>query len=251
MLVDEEKEEEEERNEKLLINLYECYILLSPEFLPISLSICVPCLLKAALKKEEKEETQKETEIALLALSNIGSYRTEKELYLNEIKEVILNHQERHNLTRLAYQSAWRFLMNEFEYDEGLEGVIVNKMHFIEDTTKELEELIKNIDWKREKEEERGKEAKELLILMKWLEIIRSYFFSCKIWNEKYVDLISSIIQILRASRDGFKDIYVDSLFLLKGAAEKGNVKIDDLLKGRAIDLILEEIKRRTVDKDI
>eukprot|EP00770_Monocercomonoides_exilis_P000712 MONOS_703.1-p1 / transcript=MONOS_703.1 / gene=MONOS_703 / organism=Monocercomonoides_exilis_PA203 / gene_product=unspecified product / transcript_product=unspecified product / location=Mono_scaffold00011:252898-253649(-) / protein_length=184 / sequence_SO=supercontig / SO=protein_coding / is_pseudo=false len=67
-----ENEKKDEKNEKLLADLCECYISLNFNFEPELLSICVSCLLKVALKKDENEETQKEVEMALLALGNSG-----------------------------------------------------------------------------------------------------------------------------------------------------------------------------------
>ncbi|KAH7821387.1 uncharacterized protein MONOS_8165 [Monocercomonoides exilis] len=69
MINEEEMKEEEKRNEKLLIDLCECYISLNYLHSPEIISICVPCLLKVAMRKEENEEIQKEVEMALLALS--------------------------------------------------------------------------------------------------------------------------------------------------------------------------------------
>ncbi|KAH7818384.1 uncharacterized protein MONOS_8091 [Monocercomonoides exilis] len=74
--------------------------------------------LLVALSKEENEEAQKEVEMALLVLGNAGYQEIEQELFLTEIKEIIKYHQVHRNLTQLAYQSAWQFLMNEFEYEE-------------------------------------------------------------------------------------------------------------------------------------
>ncbi|KAH7819577.1 uncharacterized protein MONOS_13608 [Monocercomonoides exilis] len=37
-----------------------------------TVSVCMPCLLKFALKKDGNQEAQKEVEMALLALNNIG-----------------------------------------------------------------------------------------------------------------------------------------------------------------------------------
>ncbi|KAH7829060.1 uncharacterized protein MONOS_17130 [Monocercomonoides exilis] len=63
----------EEKNEKLLIDLCKCFALLKDGVIsPELLSICVPCLLKNALMKDKREETQKEVEIALLGLSDMG-----------------------------------------------------------------------------------------------------------------------------------------------------------------------------------
>ncbi|KAH7819561.1 uncharacterized protein MONOS_18658 [Monocercomonoides exilis] len=131
------------KNENLLISLCECYIVLTGGFNSDILLICVPCLLKVALRKEEDEETQKEVEMALLALSNIGThYPIDQELYLNELKEIIKHHQEHHNLTRFAYQSAWKFLMYRLDNGRSLEDMITKELHFTREETKELEELL-------------------------------------------------------------------------------------------------------------
>ncbi|KAH7827994.1 uncharacterized protein MONOS_17235 [Monocercomonoides exilis] len=125
MMID-ENEKKKEINEKILTDLCECYLLLNRWFSSEMDSICVPCLLKETGKKEENEVIQKEVEMVLLALSCTYKYdNVSKELYLNEIKTIIEYHQEHHNLTRLAYQSAWREVAGE------------------------LEDLLKCMDWKR------------------------------------------------------------------------------------------------------
>ncbi|KAH7814792.1 uncharacterized protein MONOS_18398 [Monocercomonoides exilis] len=84
----EEDKKKEEKNEKLLVDVCECYLTLDYDLSSELLSICVSCLLKAASKKEESEETRKEVEMALLALNSIGRYEYfAQELYLNEIKK--------------------------------------------------------------------------------------------------------------------------------------------------------------------
>eukprot|EP00770_Monocercomonoides_exilis_P008692 MONOS_8649.1-p1 / transcript=MONOS_8649.1 / gene=MONOS_8649 / organism=Monocercomonoides_exilis_PA203 / gene_product=unspecified product / transcript_product=unspecified product / location=Mono_scaffold00331:33808-34290(+) / protein_length=137 / sequence_SO=supercontig / SO=protein_coding / is_pseudo=false len=79
LVIEEEKKNEEkkneEKNEKLLIDLCECYLFLIEFFSSESISISVSCLLVVALKKEENEETQKEVEMALLALSRIEIWK--------------------------------------------------------------------------------------------------------------------------------------------------------------------------------
>eukprot|EP00770_Monocercomonoides_exilis_P014393 MONOS_14339.1-p1 / transcript=MONOS_14339.1 / gene=MONOS_14339 / organism=Monocercomonoides_exilis_PA203 / gene_product=unspecified product / transcript_product=unspecified product / location=Mono_scaffold00984:20000-20750(-) / protein_length=210 / sequence_SO=supercontig / SO=protein_coding / is_pseudo=false len=74
MIIDENEKKKEEKNEKFLTDLCECYALLIYQFSCELLSIIVPCLLKAASKKEGNEETQKEVKMALLALSNIKQW---------------------------------------------------------------------------------------------------------------------------------------------------------------------------------
>ncbi|KAH7815172.1 uncharacterized protein MONOS_8769 [Monocercomonoides exilis] len=246
MIID-ENEKKIEKNVKLLVDLCESYLLSNSWASQKLLSTCVPCLLKVALNKEEREEIQKEVEMALLALSNIpGYYEVIREVYLNEIKEAIQYHQEHFNLTQLAYQSAWQFLINRFDCNGRLEKVIVNELHFAREARREIEELSKYIDWKR-KEEGKGKETKELLILMKWLEMLKPFFFLCKSQNEEHVGLISSIVQVYRASRDNYKEISSQCIFRLKTAAGNEAIKVDFLLKGGAIDAVLEEVAQSHV----
>ncbi|KAH7829798.1 uncharacterized protein MONOS_3341 [Monocercomonoides exilis] len=140
MIID-ENEKKKEVNEKILTDLCESYLLLNRWPSSEMDSIIVPCLLKVASKKDETEEAQKEVEIALLALGNIGFW---EKLYLNEITDIIKYHQEHQNLTRLAYQSAWGILIYGFTKVDSLEEVIVNELHFVREATRELEELTKN-----------------------------------------------------------------------------------------------------------
>ncbi|KAH7821033.1 uncharacterized protein MONOS_17783 [Monocercomonoides exilis] len=119
----------------------------------------VPSVLKVALKKEESEEIQKEVEIALLSLSNIGYCKVRQEQYYFEIKEILKYHQEHHNLTHLAYQSAWQFFIYRFFNDNSLEDTISNELHFGREATRELEELEKcELEEERKGNEQRRSE---------------------------------------------------------------------------------------------
>eukprot|EP00770_Monocercomonoides_exilis_P004430 MONOS_4410.1-p1 / transcript=MONOS_4410.1 / gene=MONOS_4410 / organism=Monocercomonoides_exilis_PA203 / gene_product=unspecified product / transcript_product=unspecified product / location=Mono_scaffold00117:50578-51988(+) / protein_length=403 / sequence_SO=supercontig / SO=protein_coding / is_pseudo=false len=250
MMID-ENEKKKERNEKILTDICECYALLIEVSIPKKLlSIVVPCLLKVALKKDETDEAQKEVEMSLPALGNIGFWEIEQKLYLNEIKEIIEYHQEHQNLTRLAYQSAWQFLMNRFYNDRTLEEVITNELHFSKEA-KELKDLSKYVDWKRKEERKGEREAKEVLAIWRWFFVIDNYFCFCKLWNEELVGLINSFAQMLRASRDNYPDISHQCLYSLRSAAEKRNVEIDNFLKSGTIDAVLEEIQQPTINDDI
>eukprot|EP00770_Monocercomonoides_exilis_P008046 MONOS_8004.1-p1 / transcript=MONOS_8004.1 / gene=MONOS_8004 / organism=Monocercomonoides_exilis_PA203 / gene_product=unspecified product / transcript_product=unspecified product / location=Mono_scaffold00290:36590-37633(-) / protein_length=309 / sequence_SO=supercontig / SO=protein_coding / is_pseudo=false len=231
MIIEEEKIKEE-KNEKLLVDLCECYLLLNGCASSELISICVPCLLEAALKKDESEETRKEKEIALLALSHIDR----QELYLNEIKENILYHQEHHNLTQLAYHLK----------------VIVNELHFGREAARELEELTRNMDWKKKEGEEMNKEeAKEEFALIRWLKTCEMYFLNCRLWNEENPGLINSIVHLYRAAKGNNGVICNLCIYSLRNAAEKRVVRVEDLLKGGAIDVFLEEMQRPKLNDNI
>ncbi|KAH7821193.1 uncharacterized protein MONOS_18641 [Monocercomonoides exilis] len=248
-MIVEEEQKKEEKDDNLLTDLCECYIFLYFHISPEMISICVPCLLKAASNKEVNEEVQKEVEMALLALSSIKDQKAKRELYLNEIKEIIKFHQKHHNLTQLAYQSAWKFLIKEFFIDKSLEEVITNELHFAREAGRELEELTKCVDWKIGKGKEREKETKEELTLIRWLEVDENYFRRCESKNEEYVGLIRSIVKLFRAAKDNYGNIYKKCILSFEKVVHKGFMNVDYLLKGGAIDAVLEEMHRPTLNK--
>ncbi|KAH7817031.1 uncharacterized protein MONOS_15021 [Monocercomonoides exilis] len=248
-----EEEKKKEKNEKLLVDLCGCYLLLGNQFNSELTLIYVPCLLKAASVKEENEEAQKEVEMALLTLSNINEYiEVKQELYLKEITEIIKHQQEQRNLTKLAYQCAWLFFINRFFHDYSLEDTITAELHFVGEAARELEELTRCIDWKnKEENEKRRKATKEEITLIRWVETCTYYFLSCRLWNEEYVELLSRIVQIIHAAGDNHREIGNLCISSLRYAAENRDVKVEDLLKGGAIDAILEEIQRQTLNEAI
>ncbi|KAH7816008.1 uncharacterized protein MONOS_10346 [Monocercomonoides exilis] len=247
-MIVEEDQKKEEKNEKLLTDVCECYLLISFSTSWKLHPICIPYLLKASSNKEEKEEAKEEVEIALLALRSVNVSYIENELYLNEIKETIEYHQEHHNLTRLAYQSAWNCMIKLFYEERNLEKV-VNKLDFVKEAINELEELKKCVDWKKEKEEEkRKKEVKEVFIIWRWLDIIRKIISQCKLWNEEFVGLIGSIVELYRAAKDGHRGIRRRCIYTLTIAARSEPAKVDDLLKGGAIDAVFEELHQPTLE---
>ncbi|KAH7818908.1 uncharacterized protein MONOS_1719 [Monocercomonoides exilis] len=251
MIIDENEKKKEEKNEKRLIDLCECFAWLNEDFISKELfSVIVPRLLKVASKKDENEETQKEAKMNLLTLCRINTYTdVPKELYLSEVKEIIKYHQEHSSLTHLIYQYIWQFLIYGLLEEESFEEVVVNELHFVGETRRELEELSKCIDWKRK--EERRKEVKEVKIIGRWLLVIDDFLNWCRSWNEELAGLICSIVQVFRASRDNYKEILNGCLSSLRRAVEKRNVKIDDLLKSGAIGLYLEEMKQSTLEDGI
>ncbi|KAH7819149.1 uncharacterized protein MONOS_3284 [Monocercomonoides exilis] len=236
-MIIEENEMKEEKNETLLVDLCEYYFLLNSVFSSELIPICVSHILKEALNKGLKEEAQKEVEMFLLALSCISQFFfIEQKLYLNEIKDIIQYHQEHHNMTHLSYQSAWQFLIRRILYDRSLEEVVVNELHFAREASRELEWLIQCVDWKRTKEERGGKIEKEEIILLRWFKTLEIYFRSCLSKNEEFAMLVGCIVQIYREAKDNCRDIRIECI--------ESNVKVDDLLKGGAINAVSEEIQR-------
>ncbi|KAH7820012.1 uncharacterized protein MONOS_15170 [Monocercomonoides exilis] len=249
-MISDENEKKDGKNEMLYADLCLCYLSLRNNCWTELLTICMQCLLKVALKKEESEEVQKEVEMALLALSDIEYYILHNELYLKEIKEIIIYHQDHRNLTQLAYQSAWGFLTNRLFNNANLEEVIVNDLHFVREARREMEELMKYVDWKREKEE-RGKEGKEEIIISKWLQTLGKFLFYCRLRNEEYSVLVESIVQAFRAAKDNYRDIVSQCVESFSYSVNNRNVKVEDFLKRGAVSLIFEEICRPTLNDEI
>eukprot|EP00770_Monocercomonoides_exilis_P013179 MONOS_13124.1-p1 / transcript=MONOS_13124.1 / gene=MONOS_13124 / organism=Monocercomonoides_exilis_PA203 / gene_product=unspecified product / transcript_product=unspecified product / location=Mono_scaffold00781:648-1724(-) / protein_length=320 / sequence_SO=supercontig / SO=protein_coding / is_pseudo=false len=193
----------ERTNEKQLIDLCECYILLSKFFSAELRSKCVSYLLKAALNKEDTEKDQKEVEIALVAVNSIYSFQEiKKDIYLNEITEIIKHHQENHNLTKLAYQSAWQFLVNRLRNEEGLKEIIVYELHFAREAAKELEDASSHVDWKKKKA--KGIEKLKILIISRWVDAITTYFSLKKSIEDEDVSLIVCLVRMSRASKENY-----------------------------------------------
>ncbi|KAH7825747.1 uncharacterized protein MONOS_4315 [Monocercomonoides exilis] len=215
-------------------------------------NISFHCLLKIALKKEENEEVQKEVEMSLLALSHIQFYSSiDKEPYLNEIKKIIEYHQEHYNLTRLAYQSAWKFLMDRYYEGNNSKWVIENELCFAREAAKELEDLSKCVDWKRKEEKMEGKEMKEVHIVNRWINVINNYLECCTLWNEELVGLIGGVVNVFRQAKDNYKNITKWCIFSFRGAVQNKNIEIDSLQKEGVVDLISEKMKQSTLQVEV
>ncbi|KAH7816624.1 uncharacterized protein MONOS_18207 [Monocercomonoides exilis] len=247
-----EEEKKEEKNEKKLIDLCECFQLISDKNWAANqnsllISIFITCLLKVALKKEINEETQKEVELALLALGDIdANTKANKEQYLDEITEIIEYHQEHHNLTRLAYQSAWGFLVDINDPSSELTYKITNKLHFAREATKELDELWKCADGK-EKENDL-KNSKHTCIIERWGETIHSFLEKHRDCSETTEHLLLTVFKQMRATRDNYRDIFQKYIIAFKILFQKGRYDARTLLKGGAVEYFLEETYRQTPD---
>ncbi|KAH7829809.1 uncharacterized protein MONOS_3352 [Monocercomonoides exilis] len=177
MIVAEEKKKEE-KNEDLLANMCECYLYLLITYPPKLLPVCVPCLLKAAMRKEESEVVRRDVEAALLALSIIGNrINQEKDQCFDQISDIIRYHQRHSNLTPLGYQSAWEFLIDRFRKARELGNEIVKELKFIREAAREIEELMGFVDWKKEND---VMETEEERIIERWMETVRTFIFHCK-----------------------------------------------------------------------
>ncbi|KAH7823208.1 uncharacterized protein MONOS_16520 [Monocercomonoides exilis] len=248
MIVDED--EKIEKNEKLLADLCECNLCFSFVLSLKLISICVPCLLKVASKKEENKETQKEAEFALYSLSNIGMWGSiGKKLYLNEIKEIITHHQKHHNLTRLEYQLAWKFLIDRYHFERSLEDLIVNELHFAREAAKELDELRESVDWKERKFETRN--LKEIKIIESWIIMLRGcYYYSWFFPKEESKKLTISVANLCRAAKKNYRKTYKECIYyFFRHLIDKAEHV--DYLREEVIDFLLGELHQPTIDNEV
>ncbi|KAH7828355.1 uncharacterized protein MONOS_6447 [Monocercomonoides exilis] len=264
MIVD-ENEKKEGKNEKLLSDLCECYLsncsVFFLEDVPKELvSICLHFLLKVSGNKEKNEKAQKETEMSLLALTNIGLHKVVKtELYLNEIKEIIQYHQKYHNLTQLAYQSAWRFLINRLFNEGELRYAITSELQFMNEAVQELKEIEKCVELeekakkKGDKEgETKEKETKEDLTLKRCLKTLNLYFQFCKSGGKHSAELIELVIRQIKASQKNRRaQLLIESLNIFSEMISKETNDVCNLLNGGATVFVLEELFRCSLKNEI
>ncbi|KAH7816493.1 uncharacterized protein MONOS_15402 [Monocercomonoides exilis] len=252
-MIREKEHKEKEDEEKLFADLCECYHILCNFFdcVPEEIvAVSVPCLLKVALNKGESEEVQKEVEMDLMAMSNVEKWENaEEELYLDEITEIIQYHEEHHNLTQLAYQSAWQLLIKRFQIDGSLEDVIVDELHLMKEATRELEELAKHVDWEGEARW-LGKMT-EVHVPKRWFNILNSYF-DCVEWKRgDCSDFVQFIVELCRVKMMNDAEMLRALLNLIGIMVDNTSIEIESILKGEAIDFALEEICQSTLDNNI
>ncbi|KAH7827546.1 uncharacterized protein MONOS_17328 [Monocercomonoides exilis] len=251
MIIIEEKLKEG-KNESLLVDLCECYLLINDVKSSELLSICVPCLMKVALRKEDSKDIQEEVEMALISINNINEYKfIEKELFLSNVTEIFQNYQEHRNLTRLAYQSAWQFLVFRLWCHGNLRDVIVNELHFAREATRELEELIECVDWKRKEDEMSKEEAKAASIAKRWLATLAFFFQSFILMNEEFILLICRIVEVFRVAKDNCREICNRCIDSVIYAAGNRAMKVEYLLKSGAVDIILKEMQHQTLNANM
>eukprot|EP00770_Monocercomonoides_exilis_P012072 MONOS_12014.1-p1 / transcript=MONOS_12014.1 / gene=MONOS_12014 / organism=Monocercomonoides_exilis_PA203 / gene_product=unspecified product / transcript_product=unspecified product / location=Mono_scaffold00636:18726-20007(+) / protein_length=287 / sequence_SO=supercontig / SO=protein_coding / is_pseudo=false len=247
MMIEEENNKTEGKREKLLTDLCECHLFMygivdSAGFL----FVCIRRILKVASSKEESEEARTEVEMGLVALSSVSHrFFTKDDKFLNEIKEIIQYHQKHRNLTRLAYQSALLFMINQFEKSKRISESFGCELHFAREAARELEDLSKCVNWKRKIDENRKgeeKKEKELLILFRWLHIVNNHFrgYTCRFGG--LAGLFSSIVGVFRAAKGNNRAICEQCLRSFNTAVVFIEVEIDDLLNGGAVDVALEVI---------
>ncbi|KAH7822799.1 uncharacterized protein MONOS_7095 [Monocercomonoides exilis] len=248
MIIEEDKKKEE-KNKKLIADLCECYMMLQDSDISKKLlSICMSCVVKVALNKEETLNTQKEVEMALFVLGDDRKFDIyDKKLNIKKITEIIHYHQEHHNLTHVAYQSAWWILMRRFRYNKSLEDIIANELHFVREAAREMEALTRNVDWTRKED----KEMKERITLERWLKALDVFGTLGQLQNEEFTKLTKLIIGICGAAKCNHRKVYKKyysflSYFILQKAESE-----DYLLCEEAIDFILEEMHGPTIKQEV
>eukprot|EP00770_Monocercomonoides_exilis_P012718 MONOS_12662.1-p1 / transcript=MONOS_12662.1 / gene=MONOS_12662 / organism=Monocercomonoides_exilis_PA203 / gene_product=unspecified product / transcript_product=unspecified product / location=Mono_scaffold00716:4992-6454(+) / protein_length=395 / sequence_SO=supercontig / SO=protein_coding / is_pseudo=false len=227
----------------IMKSIYAIYLNISPEIIPVY----VPCMLNAALKKEESEETRKEVEDALLALNYIEeAHFVRIELFQSKIKEIIMYHQEHRNLSHMGYRSAWHFYLNRLLDYSFLGDAIVNELHFVREAARELEELSRSVRMKQKEGKVISPEFK--YTVNGWLETVLYYRQSGPRAKEDYVPLVQSMVCLRKAARGIENEMFgINSqTYELMALYIAGSV--EDLLKGGVFEAVLEEMQRDFIE---
>ncbi|KAH7823540.1 uncharacterized protein MONOS_11630 [Monocercomonoides exilis] len=244
MIVDEDKKREK-KNENLMIELCESFLMLFCNSHSETIKRCVRFLLVVAMNKGENEDTKKEVEMALLALScSSRSLTLGKNRYLDKIAEIIQYDQKHHNLTQLAQQSAWKFLVDRFYNEAKIVRELVKELHFAREATRELNELTKHVLGK--KKESEWKKMKEALIIWGWVCTVKEAFFFVRSWKNEPNRLIRYLVRLCRAARETERDIFRKCIEAFIEVSQNRSVSIDVMIKEAAFDPLMEEIHQST-----
>ncbi|KAH7825171.1 uncharacterized protein MONOS_17476 [Monocercomonoides exilis] len=247
-LITEEYLKKEDKNEKLLIDLCECYLLNRRDHASMKLlRVFLPCLLNAALNKDVSDENRNEAELALLALNNIGEGKElGKEWFLDEITEIIQYHQEHHNLTCLAYLSAWQFLMVRSYKCIDIRKGIVNNLHFVREAKREIDGLVRCINWKNDENE--LKNLTETLMLKKWCFVIDYYLRFCDFQCEEISLIITSLVSLCRRAMDNHHNLFNECIYLFETMVERLSESVIHCLKEGAFNVALDGVLQPTLE---
>eukprot|EP00770_Monocercomonoides_exilis_P016334 MONOS_16288.1-p1 / transcript=MONOS_16288.1 / gene=MONOS_16288 / organism=Monocercomonoides_exilis_PA203 / gene_product=unspecified product / transcript_product=unspecified product / location=Mono_scaffold01617:3775-5014(-) / protein_length=360 / sequence_SO=supercontig / SO=protein_coding / is_pseudo=false len=231
----EEEVRKEKKNEMLLVRLCECNLTLFEENYKIPddlITFYVSKLLAISSKIDADEMTQKEVEMSLVALSNIYAWsEIETELYSEKITDIIKRHQQHGNLTRLAYQSAWKFVFRRIMSNKGFVIETAKELHFLREMAGELEELGKCVDWKGKEEDRRGKEAKNFNTILRWLNVFGVYLWYFKEFEKEFEGIIRCVIRMGKEAKENHTEIWEECFYLLERMVVVRNVNIDAFLR--------------------
>ncbi|KAH7819807.1 uncharacterized protein MONOS_17897 [Monocercomonoides exilis] len=206
----------EEKNEKLLIHLCECYLLLCYAYPKELLSICLRCVLKVASDKDSSCEALMEKDMAFTALGHVDEY-----------------HQEHRNMSSYGYQLAWGFLISRLRKNEKMEKVIVEELHFVRESRRELEELRKRMHM--EKAGDRLKKTNEEEVIERWIKVIGDFFGYFRLKNEEYSELIGAVVGLCKGTRGDGSAIFMKGIARLANVACLEAVSVDYLAKGELL----------------
>ncbi|KAH7820053.1 uncharacterized protein MONOS_7572 [Monocercomonoides exilis] len=243
-----------ERDENLLIDLCKCYILLRREKDSVSIElrlIIIPFLMNVVLRKIKSKEAQREIEIILTALSTMEEKQNAiTDLCVNEMVEVIKYHQQHRNLTRLAHQSAWIYLVNHFEPGGILERTCMNELHIAREVAMELEELTKCVDWKKKKA--KWEAQKEAWMIKRWINTVKDKFgfLDFELRNVERIELYRWISRTCKLAGKNEREISKDCIKLFESKTAGTNTSIDFLLKSEIVEAVFETLLLSTLDEE-
>eukprot|EP00770_Monocercomonoides_exilis_P001998 MONOS_1983.1-p1 / transcript=MONOS_1983.1 / gene=MONOS_1983 / organism=Monocercomonoides_exilis_PA203 / gene_product=unspecified product / transcript_product=unspecified product / location=Mono_scaffold00038:66980-68247(-) / protein_length=403 / sequence_SO=supercontig / SO=protein_coding / is_pseudo=false len=242
-LIFDEMNKKEEKNVKLLADLCACFFTMNDER---AYDEPVPAfasyLLNVVLNKKENEEVQNEEEFAFPTLSNARQVVKGNECRSNEISETVRYQKDHHNLAHLACESSWRVLIEQSMIRIRFEKADFGELKFVDDATRELDELERKMDWK--KKEGEVKEINEVLMIMRWCYDIGKYFLVSQLNRNEFSQLIKSAERMYKSARSNHADVLCHLIYVFEEIALRSGPNIDCLLKEGVVDLMLEELNQ-------
>ncbi|KAH7824606.1 uncharacterized protein MONOS_17494 [Monocercomonoides exilis] len=185
--------------------------------------------------------------MALLAIRNVLFEECMQKFQLDKhLKLIIKNHQQCNNLTHYAYQLAWNCFLKRLRDKRKIEAEIANDLHFVEEMTRELGELLQCVDW-REKDMKLY-EMKEVSIILNWINSYESLFDWKLPEEEVTVGLVERFFELYREAKDNHRKIAIACVEILQKMIDKETVNIGVMMRLRIEDIIIGEIRQHILD---
>ncbi|KAH7823659.1 uncharacterized protein MONOS_14239 [Monocercomonoides exilis] len=125
----------------------------------------------------------------------------------------------------------------------------MNELHLFREAARELGELTKCVNLKREEKREEIRRMNEAeTIMMKWIKTVEAFYLHLRSWKEEYAELISYLAKLAKAMRESERDIYKSLTSAFELISTWKIFRIDAMMKCGVVDLVQDEIQQNTSD---
>ncbi|KAH7825856.1 uncharacterized protein MONOS_10371 [Monocercomonoides exilis] len=114
-------------------------------------------------------------------------------------------------------------------------------MHFVSESTGEIEKLSRCIDWK--KKAVSIKEKAKIGIIERWYSTICLYTEKCKLSEEESAWLVACTTRLIGLAKDNHRSIVEKCIPIIVACMDENtDIFFSDFLRGRTVDFVLEEM---------